>query len=81
MDKSINNREYKVLIGMLRSEREAKHVTQEELASRLGVNQAVVSKIETCERRIDYIELRQVCGALGISILSFLQNFEKRMQR
>lgn len=80
MDKSIHNRDYKLLIGMLRGERESKLITQEQLASKLGVNQAIISKIETCERRIDYIEIRRICQAIGINTLDFLSNFEKRLQ-
>lgn len=80
MDKSIHNRDYKLLIGMLRGEREGKLITQEQLASKLGVNQAIISKIETCERRIDYIEMRRICQAIGIDTLDFIGNFEKRLQ-
>lgn len=39
---------------------------QEELASRLSVGQSIVSKIETHERKLDLIELREICFALGI---------------
>ena len=81
MDKSIHTAQYKVLIDLLRKEREQKKITQEQLAGRLSVQQAVISKIETCERRIDFIEMRQICIALGISPLDFVNKFELILQK
>ena len=79
MKKSIHTNEYRLLISLLREEREARNITQAELALRLSVNQAVVSKIETCERRIDLVEIRSVCMALGISLVDFVKKFESKL--
>ncbi|MCR5197952.1 MAG: helix-turn-helix domain-containing protein [Prevotella sp.] len=79
MDKSIHTRQYRILIGIVREEREKRQVTQQQLASRLGVQQAVVSKIENCERRIDVLELRQICVALGVSLSYIINVFEERL--
>lgn len=81
MDKSIHTRQYRMLIGLVREEREKQQITQEHLASMLGVQQAVVSKIENCERRIDLLELRQICQALGISLIDIINKFEERIQQ
>ena len=51
-------------------------VTQAGLAARLDHPQSFVSKYETGERRIDFIELREICRALGISVVGFVQAFE-----
>lgn len=68
MDKSIHSHLYHQVIGRLRSKREMKGVTQSQLADLLDVNQAFVSKIETCDRRLDIIELHHICQVLGISL-------------
>lgn len=75
--KSIHNKEYQHLLKLLRSKRLSNGVTQEELASRLGVGQGIVSKIETHERRLDVIELRDICNAIGISFPEFVMEFEE----
>ena len=76
MNKSIHDSDYKLLISLLRSKRESLKITQEHLAELLAVKQTVVSKIETCERRIDVIELRRICTALKISFVDFISEFE-----
>lgn len=77
MDKSIHDNDYKLLINILRNKREGKGLTQGQLAERLGITQAIVSKIETYERRIDVIELRKICLALDISFVDFIIETEK----
>lgn len=81
MEKSIYNKQYRILIGIIRQERESRHITQEQLASMLSVQQAIISKIETCERRLDLIELRQICTALGISLIDIINKFEERITK
>ena len=77
--KSIHNKAYQQLLSLLRSKRLDRGITQEELASRLGVGQGIVSKIETHERRLDLIELREICLALGISFLEFVMEFDNNL--
>jgi transcriptional regulator with XRE-family HTH domain len=48
-----------------------------ELASRLGVPQSFVSKYESGERRLDVLELRLVCRAVGVSLQEFVRRLEK----
>ena len=72
MDKSIHSHLYHQIIGRLRSKRESKNVTQVQLAEMLGVKQTFISKIETCDRRLDLIELRQICQVLNISFVDFV---------
>lgn len=78
--KSIHNKAYQLLLQFLRSKRIDKGITQEQLASRLGVGQGIVSKIETHERRLDVIELREICRALGISFPEFVIEFDKYLK-
>lgn len=81
MDKSIHSHLYHQVIGRLRSKREIKGVTQSQLADLLDVNQAFVSKIETCDCRLDIIELHHICQVLGISFVDFIQEVDKDILR
>lgn len=42
----------------------------------MGVKQAFVSKYETGERRLDFLDLVGICDVLGISIVKFVEKFE-----
>lgn len=81
MDKSIHSHLYHQVIGRLRSKREMKGVTQSQLADLLDVNQTFVSKIETCDRHLDIIELHHICQVLGISFVDFIQEVDKDILR
>lgn len=48
---------------------------QEDLAARLGVPDNVVSNLEIGERRLDVLELRLICEALGVT----MEEFTKRL--
>ena len=80
MDKSIHSEDYRVIINLLRKEREAKGITQKDLADRMHVKQAMISKVETCERRLDVIELRSFCKALDIPFVSFISALDKVLE-
>jgi transcriptional regulator with XRE-family HTH domain len=47
------------------------------LAKKLGKPQSFVSKYESGARRLDLLELRDVCRAMGISVGDFVRRFEK----
>ena len=50
---------YRYMLGQLKAARRAARLTQEQVAGRLGVTQAFVSKVERGERRIDPVELSE----------------------
>jgi transcriptional regulator with XRE-family HTH domain len=77
MDKAIHSAEQKVLSGLLRSYRERAGLRQADVAERLGLPQSFVSKYESGERRLDLIELQQVCQVLGVSLGEFVAAFER----
>lgn len=52
-------------------------LTQTELSKLLGKPQSYVSKYESGERRLDIIELREVCVRCGISLHSFALRLEQ----
>ncbi|MBR3010536.1 MAG: helix-turn-helix transcriptional regulator [Prevotella sp.] len=51
---------------------------QEELAEKLGVTQSYISKVESGERRIDIIELMELCHELNISLVDLAIKIEFR---
>lgn len=81
MEKSLHSKEYRLLLDLLRSERERVGLTQEDLAAQLDATQSFVSKCERGERRLDVVELRYWCEALGISLPGLLKKFDRAGQR
>jgi transcriptional regulator with XRE-family HTH domain len=79
MDKSIYSREYEIFLRRLRAARRAAGLTQAQLAERVGQTQSFVSKCERGERRLDIVETRAFCFAIGISFTRFLAAFEKEI--
>jgi transcriptional regulator with XRE-family HTH domain len=52
-------------------------LTQVELSQALGRPQSYVSKYETGERKLDYVEIAEICEALGISMEKFNKLYKK----
>jgi DNA-binding XRE family transcriptional regulator len=70
--KSIYTRQYDVFKKLLRQTREDRGVTQVQMSKRLKIHQSRVSNIELGERRMDVVELRAWCEALGITLEGFM---------
>lgn len=79
MEKSIYTREYRAVTRLLRRTRENSGMTQVELAEALGQSQSFVSKCERGECRLDVIQLRTVCRALGVSLREFVERLEREL--
>ena len=75
--KTLHSAENERFRDLLRKARVQAGLTQMELASRLGVPQSFVSKYESGERRLDVLELRLVCRAVGVSLQEFVRRPEK----
>ena len=81
MEKTLYSKDYQTLLALLREVRENANVTQIKIANTLGTTQTIVSKCERGERRLDVLELRQWCLALGIPFHLFLAEFDYRVAR
>lgn len=81
MEKAIYSRESKAFTAALRAAREAAGLTQVELAKKLRITQSYLSKVERGERRLDLMQLRQFCTAMGVSLTGFVADFESRLMR
>lgn len=78
--KSLFSEEYRALLELLRAARAEAGLTQEQLAESLNVTQSFVSKCERGERRIDLVELRAWCKALGISLPELVNRLERAIK-
>lgn len=76
MEKSPFTPDYRALCKLLREKREAAGLTQSELAQKIHETQSYVSKCERGERRLDLVQLRVFCRALGINLTDFVKDFE-----
>ena len=79
MKKSLNTKKYQVFLELLYQARINSNLRQADLAAKLKVHQSFISKIESGERRIDLIELNQICDALNISLIDFVQTLTKKL--
>ena len=43
------------------------------------LQQSFVSDVETGQRRLDLIQLRDLCSALGVSLVRFVSEFDRRL--
>ena len=62
---------------LLRQLRQRAELRQEDVAKRLGTPQSFVSKYEAGERRLDLVDTREICLALGISFVEFARTLER----
>lgn len=66
----------KRLRQMLRKIRLDAGLRQADLAARLGQPQSFVSKCENGERKLDVIELKEVCECCGITLAQLVELLE-----
>lgn len=64
-------------LDLLRQIRIDAGLRQEDLADKLGQPQSFVSRYESGERRVDLLELGEICRVLGLSLSEFVKRFEK----
>jgi transcriptional regulator with XRE-family HTH domain len=81
MEKSLFAPEYAVLLALLREIREEARLTQAKLAQRVQETQSYISKFERGEVRLDLIQVRKLCHALGTTLPSFVSLLEERLEK
>jgi transcriptional regulator with XRE-family HTH domain len=64
------------LVSLLREMRIEAGLTQVDLAARIEKDQAYVSRYESGQRRLDVLEVREICQVVGIT----LEEFAKRLE-
>lgn len=78
MAKTIHRAEYDIIRDLLREKRVDSGLTQVEVSQRMGRSQSFVSDVERGVRRVDVLELRDLCELFGIQLTGFCREFERR---
>lgn len=81
MSKTIHRNEYRVLLKLLKEQRVRAGITQTACSTALGRSQSFMSDIERGVRRLDLVELRDICAILKTSLGRFVQEFEQALPR
>ncbi|MGD0014845.1 MAG: helix-turn-helix transcriptional regulator [Bryobacteraceae bacterium] len=68
------------LQAFLRQIRTEAGLTQTDVAHRLGQPQSFVSKYESGERRLDILELREVCRVIGLPLPELVRRLEQALR-
>jgi transcriptional regulator with XRE-family HTH domain len=79
MLKFVGSAEQSILQNLLKRFRTDANLKQSELAGILNQSQSFVSKYESGERRLDLLELWQICQALNTTLSEFVAEFERQL--
>lgn len=79
MEKSVYRDENLVLLRLLKQCRVDAGMTQSEFAEALGRPQSFASDIERGLRRLDLVQLRDICHVLSLDLLEFVKRFEDEL--
>lgn len=71
----------KQLQNLLKSIRKEASLSQQELAKRIQRPQSFVSKYESGERRLDIIEILEICEAIDMDIGDFVRRLRITMSK
>ena len=75
-----NRKQQEALLALFRRIRAEAGLSQAELARILGKPQSFLSKYESGVRRLDLLELRDVCQAMGISVVELVRRFDRAVR-
>lgn len=77
MAKTLYLRENELFREHLRRAREDAGLTQSDLADAIGRTQVFVSHVERGVRRLDTVELLEICRAMEVDLTDFIAEFQK----
>ena len=64
------------LVSLLREMRIEAGLTQVDLGARIEKDQAYVSRYESGQRRLDVLEVREICQVVGVTLAEFAKRLE-----
>ena len=79
MPKTIYRPEHAALLSLLKKYRKAADLTQVECSKALGRPQSFMSDVESGTRRLDIVQLRDLCTVLGVGLQDLIAEFEKSL--
>lgn len=68
------------LVSLLREMRIEAGLTQVDLAARIEKDQAYVSRYESGQRRLDVLEVREICQVVGVTLGEFVKRLESALK-
>lgn len=77
--RSLHDSDYARFIETMIERRDAAGLTQRNVATALGWNQSLLSKIETRQRRMDVIEFIRIASVIGTSAADVVRQFESTL--
>lgn len=78
--KSKSMKDQKVVEALLKEIRVNSGLRQIDVAEALGIQQSMVSKYEVGERRLDILEIRNLCILFKIPLEDFVKELDKRLE-
>ncbi len=76
MKKRIYMAQRSLLVSLLREMRIEAGLTQVDLAARIEKDQTYVSRYESGQRRLDVLEVREICQVVGVTLEAFAKRLE-----
>lgn len=81
MTKAIYRREHEILLQVLKHMRVESGMTQAQCSAALGRPQSFMSDVERGVRRLDIVQLRDLCIVLKTDLSSFSKTYEKALSK
>lgn len=81
MPKAIYRTEYNVFLALLKDRRVAAGLTQVQCSTALGRPQSFMSDVERGVRRLDIIQIYDLCNILGCDIVELIREFTDEVRR
>ncbi|ANH95983.1 transcriptional regulator [Pseudomonas koreensis] len=81
MTKAIYRREHVIFLEELKRMRVESGMTQAQCSAALGRPQSFMSDVERGVRRLDMVQLRDLCLVLGNDLIGFTKSFEHALSR
>lgn len=79
MTKAIYRREHVIFLQVLKRMRVESGMTQAQSSAALGRPQSFMSDVERGVRRLDMVQLRDLCLVLGTGLTSFTEAYEQAL--
>ncbi|UNM20289.1 helix-turn-helix domain-containing protein [Pseudomonas sp. ArH3a] len=80
MTKAIYRREHEIFLQVLKHMRVESEMTQAQCSAALGRPQSFMSDVERGVRRLDIVQLRDLCLVLKTDLSSFSRTYEQALK-
>ncbi len=74
MKKGIYSRAHKKIVGKLKQARKEAGLDQQEVARQLGKTQSYISKLESGQRKLDILQLKELAAIYHKKITDFIED-------